>query len=290
MPAQVIIGGGDIGRRLVSLLKNQPGSAASITVTTRSDQSRELAEQLGVKAVILDLDDHCAAPEYCRDAEMYYTVPPQNTGVTDRRSQHLIQSLSEGGIMPRKVVLISTTGVYGDCGGRWVDESSPAQPTTERAIRRLDCETQWLRWSSQNEVEMVILRVPGIYAFSRIPRERLHRREPVVAGSECGYTNRIHADDLAAIMLAAMRSGRAQEVYNASDGVPGKISEYLQAAARVLAIPALPEISLAEAKHVLSDSMLSYLAESRKISNRKMLDQLQVVLRYPDFNQGLKHG
>ncbi|MBT8116002.1 MAG: hypothetical protein KJP04_11495, partial [Arenicella sp.] len=61
-----------------------------MTVTTRSNQSRELAAQLGVKAVILDLDEHCAAPEYCRDADVYYTVPPQNTGVTDRRSERLI--------------------------------------------------------------------------------------------------------------------------------------------------------------------------------------------------------
>jgi len=184
--------------------------------------------------------------------------------------------------------VISTTGVYGDCQGEWVDETSPTEPQTERGQRRLDLEAQWLSWGEMNNVCVVILRVPGIYAYSRLPIERIRRRTPVVRAQECGFTNRIHADDLAAIMLVAMKGAQAGDIFNVTDGTPGKISEYLQAAAQVLGEQPLPEISMAQAQTQLSLGMLSYLSESRKISNRKMLDELNVVLRYPDFREGIK--
>ena len=217
-------------------------------------------------------------------------MPPQKNGDHDQRSRRFIKSLSENRIVPIKLVLISTTGVYGDAAGEWVTETTAVNPTTERARRRLDSEQQWFKWGSKQNVPVVILRVPGIYAFSRIPRDRIAHLTAVVRSSECGFTNRIHADDLAAAMMAAMRYGRAGEIYNISDGTPGKISDYLQAAACVLGLPALPEIARAQAENELSTGMLSYLSESRKISNHKMLDQLKVTLRYPDFNEGLKHG
>ena len=125
----------------------------------------------------------------------------------------------------------------------------------------------------------MILRVPGIYANSRLPIDRIKKRTPVVAAKECGFTNRIHADDLAEVAISAMQRARAGDIFNVTDGTPGKISEYLQAVAQVLGEEPLPEISMTEAQTQLSSGMLSYLSESRKISNRKMLKELKVVLR-----------
>jgi nucleoside-diphosphate-sugar epimerase len=156
-------------------------------------------------------------------------------------------------------------------------------------MRRHDAEQQWLDWGQRNTVVVCILRVPGIYAFSRLPRSRIESRTPVVSPSECGYTNRIHADDLAQICTNAMQYGQAGEVYNTTDGTPGKISDYLQQVAKLLGVQALPEISMQQARQQLSQGMLSYLGESRKISNRKMLRELNVVLRYPDYVEGLKN-
>jgi len=136
---------------------------------------------------------------------------------------------------------------------------------------------------------VVILRVPGIYANSRLPVERIKKRTPVVEARECGFTNRIHADDLAEVAIAAMRIAGAGEIFNVTDGTPGKISDYLQAAALALGEQPLPEVSMAEAQTMLSVGMLSYLGESRKISNSKMLKELKVVLRYPDFREGIKY-
>jgi nucleoside-diphosphate-sugar epimerase len=185
--------------------------------------------------------------------------------------------------------LISTTGVYGDCQGEWVTEQSCPNPQTERGQRRLDSEQQWLAFCHQRDIEINILRVPGIYAWSRIPRQRLERRTPVVRADECGFTNRIHADDLARIAITAMSHKCHGEIFNATDGTPGKISEYLQAACEVMNLPPLPEISMQQAEKELSEGMLSYLRESRKISNRKMIETLEVTLTYPDFRIGLRH-
>lgn len=284
----VILGCGDVGRRLVQALLENGHSANNIIGFVNSDASQSRANDLGVVAQKIDLDEPVNSLGVCHQAQLYYTVAPQKQGLQDLRSRAVLESFTKESIKPAKIVLISTTGVYGDCNGQWVTELSPAQPATQRGQRRQDSEQQWLAWGQMHKVEVVILRVPGIYAFSRLPRERIAKRIPVVSPNECGFTNRIHADDLAQICSIAMQKAKGGEVFNASDGCPGKISEYLQAAAQVLAYEPLPEISMEQAKTELSAGMLSYLSESRKISNQKMLDELGVILKYPDFREGIQ--
>jgi len=286
----VIIGCGDVGQRIVGQLLFDGAMASSITGVVRSHDSANAVDALGVSCQKIDFDQIGNDLSLLKDAHCFYLVPPQTSGVTDQRSRNLITELEKQNVSPKKVVLISTTGVYGDCNGEWVTEQSLAQPQTERGQRRLDSEQQWLNWAEGHSIPILVLRVPGIYANSRIPRERIIKRTPVVKASECGFTNRVHADDLAMIAMTAMNSNRDKEVYNATDGTPGKISDYLQTACRILGHKSLPEISMEEAKKELSSGMLSYLSESRKISNKKMLDQLEVTLRYPNYVEGLKFG
>ena len=285
----VILGCGDIGRRIARALIAQGQPNETIVGLVKSADSKQRCIDLGIKASLFDLDNLQSELSYCLGAEVYYTVAPPQQGVVDTRSRALLHELESTQFLPSKVVVISTTGVYGDCHGAWVDENSPIQPQAQRAMRRSDAEQQWLNWGQNNSVAVCILRVPGIYAFSRLPRSRIENRTPVVNPEECGYTNRIHADDLAQINLNAMKYGQAGEVYNATDGTPGKISDYLQQAAKLLGADALPEISMQQAQQQLSQGMLSYLGESRKMSNRKMLKELKIVLRYPDYVEGLKN-
>lgn len=284
----VIIGCGDVGRRIARMLDEAGFPLDQIFGLVNSSASAQACSVLGITAQRFDLDALQSDLQQCDQAEIYYTVAPQKTGLKDQRTQALLEHFSAKKITPSKAVVISTTGVYGDCGGQWVDELSPTQPLTERGQRRLDLEQQWLAWGDAANVPIVILRVPGIYANSRLPVERIKKRTPVVAAKECGFTNRIHADDLAEIAVSAMRLAKSGEIFNVTDGTPGKISEYLQAVAKVLGEEPLPEISMAEAQTQLSEGMLSYLSESRKISNKKMLNELKIVLRYPDFRQGIK--
>jgi len=286
----VIMGCGDVGRRLIRLLIEQGHDAQSILAYVRSEQTRLCCSELLVSSALIDLDEPLLDISSAIDgADLYYFIPPQTNGISDLRSRVLQQGLSNLEYWPRKMVLISTTGVYGDCDGEWVDEQSTTQPLTDRGKRRLDSEHGWLEWCTTHQVPLNILRVPGIYANSRIPRQRLENRTPVVRAQECGFSNRIHADDLALVALAAMQSDVQNEIFNATDGTPGKISEYLQAACEVLGLEPLPEITMQEAQQVLSAGMLSYLNESRRISNTKMLEQLQITLSHPDFRDGLRH-
>lgn len=284
-----VIGCGDIGRRIIKELQRSTESEIAVSAIVRSEASCELAASLDAEVMALDLDCASALPNTLHKAIWFYLIPPQKQGVFDQRSRRFLSLADQQGLIPSKIVLISTTGVYGDAQGRWVDERSATQPQTERGQRRLDMEQYWSAWADTKHISLCILRVPGIYSYSRIPRSRLESRIPVVRANECGFSNRIHADDLAqACCLASQYSG-TEVIFNVSDGTPGKISDYLQAATETLGLDALPEISMSDAQASLSIEMLSYLKESRKISNTKMLTELKVALRYPDYRVGLRH-
>jgi nucleoside-diphosphate-sugar epimerase len=280
-----IIGYGDIGQRIANFLVESNSPAEDILVIGRNEPIPEC--ELAFHK--LDLDDQLSLPSSLSNSQLFYLVPPQPHGETDKRSENLLRKMTLNERHPRRVVLISTTGIYGDCKGAWLNEETPVNPSTDRARRRHSAEMQWQQYCELNRIPLVILRVPGIYSFSRIPRERLMKATPVVRAEECGFTNRIHADDLALIAIAAMRDSSAEGIFNACDGAPSKISEYLIEAAKVIDVPAPREVSMAEARELLSENMLSYLNESRKISNEKVVTELKVTLRYPDFRIGLRH-
>lgn len=285
----IIFGCGDVGRRIANHLMENGLPADHINAYVNTVDSAELCAKIKVLALRVDLDDLQRDLSLCNEQDLFYTVAPQKCGERDERSRTLLEMWEATDVRPRKVVLISTTGVYGDCHGEWVTESSATTPQTDRARRRLDSEKVWFDWGQRTRVPVVVLRVPGIYSYSRLPKDRLMKRTPVVRPEECGFTNRVHANDLARIAVRAMERGEAGEIFNATDGVPGKISEYLQEAATVLGMEPLPQISMEEAKSELSEGMLSYLNESRKISNQKMVRELGVELLYPNFKQGIRY-
>ena len=192
-----------------------------------------------------------------------------------------------GAMLPRRFVYLSTSGVYGDCAGEWVDETRPPNPQTERAMRRLDAERTLGDWGERNEVEIVILRVPGIYARDRLPLERLARGTPVLEPEHDVYTNHIHADDLAGILVAALESTGARGVYNASDDGPTKMGEFFDLVADRSGLARPPRVSREEAARLLPPELLSFMSESRRLSNRRMKTQLGVRLRYSTVRDGI---
>ena len=288
--AALIIGAGDVGKRIIRQLLASGTQANAILACVGSPASCAAFQELGVKSAVVNLD-HGEFYYPLRAAEViYYLVPPQKHGLHDLRTEEAVRNLS--GISVEKVVVVSTTGVYGDCRGEWITENTRVYPKTLRAQRRLDMEHQWGRWIKTQKSSLVILRTPGIYASNRLPVARIKAGIATLIASQCGYTNRIHADDLAQVAIKAASLPMVQgqvEVLNVSDGTPGTITEYLQAVAEYLQFPALPEVTLEQAQTVLSPSMLSYLHESRRINNEKMRTLCDVQLRYPDFREGLRH-
>lgn len=168
-----------------------------------------------------------------------------------------------------------------------MDEDTPIHPQTERAKRRADAEAALQAWSQRTGVPVVILRVGGIYGPGRLPVDRIKAGRPVLREEESGFTNRIHADDLAAVCIAAMERGTPGGYYNVSDGQPGTMTQYFSAVADLLGLPRPPQVTRAQAEQQMNASLLSFLNESRRLDNRRMLRELGVKLRYPDLASGL---
>ncbi len=278
-----IMGCGDIGRRVARLYQN-----AGIVATgwARSAGSLQQGEAQGLAMRLGDLDAGCFFPRNAFvDADVFWFMPPPAEGLSDDRLRRFLLAVQDA---PRRIVLISTTGVYGDCAGRWIDESEPLNPLAGRALRRVDAESALQDWGKCYGKSWVILRVPGIYAVDRLPLERLQRGEPVLLASEAPWTNRIHADDLALVCVRAMTVAPSGSIYNATDGHPSTMTDYFNQVADFAGLPRPPQIPMAEAGQVMGAGMRSYLQESRRIRNQKMLDELHLQLRYPCLADGLR--
>jgi nucleoside-diphosphate-sugar epimerase len=182
-------------------------------------------------------------------------------------------------------VYISTSGVYGDCGGEYVDETRPVNPQTSRAIRRVDAEAVLASWCRDRDIALVVLRAPGIYAADRLPVERLMRGTPVLAAEDDVYTNHIHAEDLAAIVDAGLSAG--QGAYNASDDSEMKMGDYFDLIADRMGLARPPRVSRAEAAEHIQSGLLSFMSESRRLVNRRMKTELGVQLRFPTVCEGV---
>ncbi len=279
-----IVGCGDIGLRVARLWQD---AGVPCTGLARSEGSAARLRTNGFTAVAGDLDEPASLTDLpVRDALVYYFAPPPGAGTRDTRMAHLLAASGDRNL-PARLVYLSTTGVYGDCAGAWVSETTPLNPQTDRARRRADAEAQVRDWAQAHAVPWILLRVPGIYGPGRLPEKRLRDGSPVLEPAACGYTNRIHAHDLARVCVAAATHGTSGDVFNVSDGQPGTMTEYFFAVADALGLPRPPVISLTQAQEQLSPAMLSYLLESRRIDNRRLRKDLGVSLCYPTLAAGL---
>ena len=271
----LIVGFGDVAERLV---RTYAGQAQYIGMIRRPERAAEL-RALGVTPYVGDLDEPGTLGRLPRVDGVFHFAPPPNGGTTDPRTAHLLQAL--GRHRPGTLVYISTSGVYGDCGGDWVAETRPVAPVNGRAVRRVDAERQLRAWGRAHGVQVTILRAPGIYAADRLPLERIRRGTPALLAEDDSYTNHIHADDLARLAWAALFRGRSQRIYHAVDAHPLKMGDWFDSCADAFDLPRPPRVDRAEAEKVLSEALLSFLRESRQLSNARTVRELRLKYRYP---------
>lgn len=278
-----IAGCGHIGKLLAQqLLKKN----ISVTGYVNSDSSRSECESKNISCEIIDLDNPLDDIDLTGQ-RLIYLVPPPRSGKTDTRMTNFLHAIEKH--QPEKIALISTTGVYGDCQGEWIDESAPLNPIADRAFRRADAEKQLQKHCQKLNIPLVILRVPGIYGPGKIPLARIKSGQAIVNKKDSPFTNRIHANDLVTVCEKALLETDITGTYNVTDGNPGTMHEYFIGVATAMNLPVPPAISLAEAQQQLSAGMLSYMAESRRIGNKKLLKDFDIVLQYPDLKTGLKN-
>ncbi len=280
----LIIGCGDVALRAVPQLRDR----YRIYALTHSRERVPLLRAHGMVPIAGDLDDAASLAGLAGIAhDVLHCAPPPNRGARDTRTAHLIAALAKGKSLPQQLVYISTSGVYGDCEGALVNETRPQRPQTARAQRRVDAERQLREWGRRSRVRVSILRAPGIYSEQRLPLARLQAGTPVLNAEEDAYTNHIHADDLARMAVAALRFGHPGRAYNASDDSLLKMGEYFDLVADRFGLPRPPRVSRAEASQRIAPNQLSFLNESRRLSNRRIKQELRLKLRYPTVRDGI---
>lgn len=296
MQKLLVIGCGDVALRALPLLARRYRVYALLRAADAGLRTR--LRTLGVTPLQGDLDRPASLRRLAGLADaVLHCAPPPEQGERDTRTRHLIAALRRGArgtSLPRRLVYISTSGVYGDCGGALVRETRPVAARTARGKRRVDAERELRRWGRAGGPTVSILRAPGIYAADRLPLERIRRGDPVLRVEDDVITNHIHADDLAACTVAALHRGRAQRAYHASDdsnatnsGAGLGMADWFDAVADAYALPRPRRVSRSEAAQVLSPMVLSFMNESRRLDNTRLKRELKVRLAYPDVHAGL---
>ena len=260
----LIAGFGDIARRAL------PALASRFHVTRLSRQSGHDLDQ-PVEPVEADAVLHCA--------------PPPASGDDDPRTANLLAALPR----VRRIVYISTSGVYGDCQGALVDEARLINPQSARGRRRAAAERLLQEWCANRGVALVVLRAPGIYAGDRLPIERLRAGTPVLRAEEDVYTNHIHADDLAAAAVRALEPNAAPGIYNVADDSELRMGDWMDLVAGHAGLPKPPRVPRTRIAELVSPEVLSFMNESRRLDNRRMKAVLGIKLRYPTVHEGLAH-
>ncbi len=279
----LIVGSGDVAMRAIPWLAKR----FRVYAVTRSPAACAALRSRGAIPLLADLDDRRSLARLAGIADVVlHFAPPPARGFQDPRTAWLLAALAQRPSLPQRVIYISTTGVYGDCGGAWVGEASRCVPRTDRARRRVDAERRLRRFGRRCAVAVSILRAPGIYAADRLPLARLQRGEPVLLAEQDVHTHHIHADDLAQLACVAIFRGRPGRVYNAVDDTSMKMGDYFDFAADFFGVPRPPRMSREDIAATLSPMALSFMSESRRLSNDRIRRELRVRLKYPTVREG----
>jgi nucleoside-diphosphate-sugar epimerase len=277
----LIVGCGDVVRRALPVLTRRWRVFALVR-----DFDPALRAQ-GVLQIRGDLDQPGSLRRLAGLAQaVLHSAPPPAEGDGDPRTRRLLAALARRGSLPWRLAYISTTGVYGDCGGARVAETRATAARTARGRRRVAAEGA-LRAAGRRGVRVSILRAPGIYAADRLPLDRIRRGDPVLTAAEDVYTNHIHAEDLATACAAALERGGANRTYNVCDDSALAMGDWFDKLADAFGLPRPPRAPRAEIKARLSPMLLSFMGESRRLVNARLKRELKLRLRYPTVDAGI---
>lgn len=276
-PRLLIIGCGDVGLRILPLMQKHFRIFAIIRNIDHAPHIRSL----GATPIVADLDHPTSLQRLTNLAHtIIHLAPPPTQGTNDTRTKHLCAILPRGS----RLIYISTTGVYGNCHGAQFNESQAVNPQSDRAKRRVDAENILRNWATQSNSSLNILRVPGIYADNRLPITRLEQGTPILSIEDDVYTNHIHADDLARLIVLTVFKGKPQRIYHAVDDSQMTMGQYINTIADTVNLPRPPRLSRAALASQVSPMLLSFMSESRRPTNQRIKQELNFKFHYPTIN------
>jgi nucleoside-diphosphate-sugar epimerase len=280
-PRLLIFGCGDVGMRLLPLVR----ARFKVFAVTSDPARRAELRAAGATPIVADLDQPASLRRLAGLAlYVAHLAPPQSEGLLDLRTRNLTAILPERA----RLVYVSTSGVYGDCGGERIAETRPVAPQNARARRRVDAEQVLRAWARRRRARLAILRVPGIYASDRLPLKRLREGTPALAAQDDVYTNHIHADDLARIIALALFRSLPGRIYHAVDDTEMRMAEYFDTVAAAFGLAAPPRLPRDQLAQVVSPMLLSFMSESRRMQNGRIKQELGVRLRYPQVGPAVR--
>lgn len=258
-----------------------------IAGTCRGEEKRKAFSGEGIEAVIFDrgrpLDD--ATHALAGATHIMSSVPPDAVGdpVLDHHAADLARCRDLGWIG-----YLSTTGVYGDRGGDWVDETAELRPVGPRGARRVAAEAGWRALWRERGCPVHVFRLAGIYGPGRNALEQVRQGEARRIVKPGQVFSRIHVDDIASILIASMTRPNPGAIYNACDDDPAPPQDVVTFACELLGVAPPPERRYAEMAPYLSEMARSFYAESKRVANRRIKEELGVRLAYPDYRRGLR--
>ena len=265
---------------LVRRLRDRAEVSTSIAGTTRSGRSQ------GDGIAIAGFDGTARTGEVTRLMEgtthLLLSAPPGAAG--DPVLACHADDIARLGTL-RWIGYLSTVGVYGDHGGAWVDETTEPRPISARSIARLAAETAWLEFGHRLGVPTQVFRLAGIYGPGRSAIDDLRDGSARRIVKRAQVFNRIHVDDIAAALEAAMTRPCLETVFNVADDEPAPSDEVVAYAASLIGVPAPPPVPFDEA--VLSPMARSFYGECKRVRNERVKRALGVRLSYPTYREGL---
>ncbi len=253
---------------------------ASVAGTVRSADKAERLQQRGINA--LPFSGALVDDVLQRADVILVSIPPHDDGDT------ALTAYGESILRAKRcswIGYLSTTGVYGDQGGQPTDESTPVNPGTAQSHWRVQAERDWLAFGEKAGIPTHILRLAGIYGPGRNAFVSLNNGTAQRIAKAGQIFNRIHVDDIAAVLMAAMEKPKAGAIYNVSDDEPAPPQDVVQHAAHLMGIAPPPIIAFEEAE--LSSVARGFYSENKSITNDLLKNELGVCLRYPTYREGL---
>jgi nucleoside-diphosphate-sugar epimerase len=273
-----------LGYSAQAFVARQQASLEAVTATVTGAAKAEALARGGLRMCVFDgtaIDPAISADIAGSDAILVSVPPDDGADPVLRAFGEAIAATSR----PRWIGYLSTVGVYGDHGGAWVDEQSETRSVNDRSQHRLDAERAWLRLGERTGKAVHVFRLAGIYGpgSNAIVNVLAGRARRIVKPGQ--IFNRIHVDDIAAVLAATLPRTDASEIWNIADDEPSPPQDVIVYAAKLLGVPPPPEIAFADAK--LTGLALSFWLESKRVSNRRMHDELKLALAYPNYREGL---